>query len=226
MANSIDTDRIIPSKVQARNRLLNIDQVCEVAVEEEEKTYPIESLEEERGYFIEVNTNTLLTLKNASSIVIVNTAEAYTNVTHGLSSEWKSFTGNMLLVCATLYESKDWIRHVSVEIKVPKKVSYTVDDRVEGIESEEVKRFCEEHGLMQYLISAIDIVRKCFPTIQELFLEKEEDPESGEEWIVIDITVGGEIEEVLENYNNYITMFVSGIPWPAREKIILSYNIL
>jgi len=225
MQHSSDTNTI-PRKVQARNRLFDMDQVCKVEIEEE-ITCPIDALKEEKeeGWNLaEVDTSTFITLKNVPPRV--STAEAYINVTHGLSPEWKYFIGNNLLDWITVYESEDLTRPISVEIKFPKKISYTADVRVESIESDEVKGFCEEHDLLQYLISVIDMVREFFPTIQELSLEKEEDPESGEEWIVIDINVRGGIEEVLENYNNYITMFVSVIPCSEREKIILSYNIL
>lgn len=90
----------------------------------------------------------------------------------------------------------------------------------------EVKKFCEGHGIQRYLQSAISLAKEYFPFIQELTLEVEGDPESNEEWVTIDITVEGNIEEIIENYDNYISKFISIIPWPEREKIILSYNII
>ncbi len=92
--------------------------------------------------------------------------------------------------------------------------------------SPEVGSFCSQNGILQYVRPTISLIEKCFPTLKEYHLEIENDPESDEEWLTIDITVEGEVKEILKNYNSYITMFVSEIPWPEREKIILSYNIL
>lgn len=219
----------IPNTIPVNDRLLGIDQFCKVESGEDTRAI-IGSLREEGDAFSpfredpKKNTHVMLCLYTAPCYEI-HIADAYANVTEGLNSEMSKMMWDNLVDWATACDSDNQTRSIPFEI-APRGVFSTVDSGVNGIESEEVKIFCEEHGLLQYLQSTIDLVEECFPSIQCLFLEKEEDPESDEEWITIDITVKGDIEGILDNYDNYITMFVSEIPWPEREKIILIYNIL
>lgn len=81
-------------------------------------------------------------------------------------------------------------------------------------------------GLRQYLQTAFDIIYQSFPLIRELRLLQEQDPETDEEWLLIDITVDGEIEEVLDSYDNYVKKWISSVPSSVRKNISLSYNIL
>lgn len=90
----------------------------------------------------------------------------------------------------------------------------------------EVRRFCAKHGIEQYLSSTIELVKSCFEDIRELYLEIEEDPETGEEWLSINVTVAGTIEEVLASYEQYTSRLLSRVPWPQRSKFRLSYNIV
>ena len=54
----------------------------------------------------------------------------------------------------------------------------------------------------------------------------ENDPEIDEEWITLNVTVEGEIEEILDKYDKYTDNFVYEIPWPERDRIRFSYNII
>ncbi len=80
-------------------------------------------------------------------------------------------------------------------------------------------------GLRQYLQTAFDIIYQSFPLIRKLRLLQEQDPETDEEWLLIDITVDGEIEEILDSYDDYVKKWVSSVPSSVRENIRLSYNI-
>lgn len=62
--------------------------------------------------------------------------------------------------------------------------------------------------------------------MQELHLQPEHDPETSEEWLVLDVTIQGDEEKVLDAYGRYIDRWVSAVPWPERNKIRLSYNII
>lgn len=111
------------------------------------------------------------------------------------------------------------------EIKEPKKIESEKIDEDE-IRKPEVSEFCLKHGLRKYLSDAIKLINKCFPSIQEFHIEVEKDPETEEEWITLAVTIQGEVDEVLKDYNDYISLFVSEVPWPERDKIRLSYNIV
>jgi len=82
-----------------------------------------------------------------------------------------------------------------------------------------------QKGLRQYLQKAFDIIYQSFPLIRELRLLQEQDPETDEKWLLIDITVDGEIEEILDSYDDYVKKWVSSVPSSVRENIRLSYNI-
>jgi len=80
--------------------------------------------------------------------------------------------------------------------------------------------------LKEYLMKAISLVYKHFSNVSMVDVQKEQDPETEEEWIVIEATVDEEIEQVLDEYDNYTTEWVSVAPWPERERIRFSYNII
>jgi N-6 DNA Methylase len=82
-----------------------------------------------------------------------------------------------------------------------------------------------QKGLRQYLKKALDIIYQSFPLIRDLRLLQEQDPETDEEWLLIDITVDGGIEEILDSYDNYVKKWVFSVPSSVRENIRLSYNI-
>lgn len=86
--------------------------------------------------------------------------------------------------------------------------------------------FCSNHNIVKYLRPITSLIEESFPSLQEPYLEIEEDPESDREWLTFSISIKGEIKEVLGYYNNYVTQLVSKIPWPEREKFRLSYNII
>lgn len=90
----------------------------------------------------------------------------------------------------------------------------------------EIIEFCSRERITSYLPTAVNSVEKNFPTMSELKIEAEQDPETEEEWLVLNVTVRGEVDEVLNNYDKYINYWVSTIPWPERQKIRLLYNII
>ena len=92
--------------------------------------------------------------------------------------------------------------------------------------SPEVERFCAAQGLLSHISVALDLVRRCFPCDHEPTLQTEQDPETGEEWVAIDIRVRAETTDFLERYDRYTDEFVARIPWPRRDKIRLSYQLL
>lgn len=86
--------------------------------------------------------------------------------------------------------------------------------------------FCIRHDLSFYLSMAIGLMRDSFPSLKRFSLQLELDPDTSEEWILIDFDVKGEIEEILEEYDRYTDRWVKAAPWPQRDKIRTSFNIL
>jgi hypothetical protein len=92
--------------------------------------------------------------------------------------------------------------------------------------SPEILQFCSRQRILGYVPTAINLLGRSFPSISELKIDLEKDPETGEEWLVLNVTIQGEVDEVLNNYDNYTIHWVSLVPWPERHKIRLSYNII
>ena len=92
--------------------------------------------------------------------------------------------------------------------------------------SPEARGFCVQEGILQYAEVAIGLVQHHFESIQNLALQLQEDPETGEKWAAVDVTIRGELDEILDAYDRYTGQWVASAPWPERDKIRLSYNIV
>lgn len=87
--------------------------------------------------------------------------------------------------------------------------------------------FCFQQQILRHLPIALDIIEESFSTpINEVKAEPERDSETGEEWLEFKIRIKGEIEEVLSKYDKYTERLVSLVPWSARYKMRLSYNVI
>jgi len=92
--------------------------------------------------------------------------------------------------------------------------------------SPEVIAFCFRLGILHYLPDVIDLIKKSFTSLIELTVEREEDPEIDDEWLVFNIFVKETVDQILADYDGYTSRFISLIPWPDSNKIRLSYNIV
>jgi len=61
---------------------------------------------------------------------------------------------------------------------------------------------------------------------KEIAFDLEVDPETGEDWLVVNLTVQGNRQDVLAAYRNYSCQWVRWVPWPERNLICVSYNIV
>jgi len=86
--------------------------------------------------------------------------------------------------------------------------------------------FCEKEGILQYVSDTIRIIRQSFKRIEDIGLDVEEDPESTEKWLLVSIMVRGTVQEILEEYDHYTENLISDVPFPERDKIRLSFNII
>jgi hypothetical protein len=86
--------------------------------------------------------------------------------------------------------------------------------------------YCLRHGFRQYLLIAIDLMRQCFSRVEDTHLRLEQDPETAEEWLVLDVTLQEDVEEVLANCDAYTDRWIAQVPWPERDQIRLVYNVI
>ena len=89
----------------------------------------------------------------------------------------------------------------------------------------QVSEFCSQKGISEYLETTLKIIKENFPPVRGLHLLKEQDPEVEEQWLLIDITVDGSIDNILEGYDHYIDQWVKSVPEPVRKNIRLSYSV-
>jgi len=92
--------------------------------------------------------------------------------------------------------------------------------------SEKLSDFCTFHGLAAHLRGAIGLLKSSFPSVERLNLQLERDPETGDEWILIEFDVSGDVDEVLQKYDHYTDLLVKSVPWPERDRIRIAYNII
>jgi len=116
------------------------------------------------------------------------------------------------------FEFTGYDSHLATSKQIPKK-------QLEAQLNQNIADISIKKGLRQYLQTAFNIIYQRFPSIRDLRLLQEQDPETDEEWLLIDITVDGEIEEILDGYDGYVKKWVSSVPSSVRENIRLSYNI-
>lgn len=72
---------------------------------------------------------------------------------------------------------------------------------------------------------ALEIIYESFPPVRQWSLLLEQDPETDEKWLLIDIAVEGTANEILDAYDKYIDRWVLEAPDYIREIIKLSFRI-
>ena len=98
---------------------------------------------------------------------------------------------------------------------------------LEGSEApEEVLVFCQRHGLLSYLLRAVQLIEESFDIAGPLRLEMVRDPEAAEEWVALRFTVRGETEDVLDRYDAYTDRWVDQVPWPENAMIRLCFDVV
>ena len=86
--------------------------------------------------------------------------------------------------------------------------------------SRDVIGFCAREGLMGYLSLAADFVVDCFgASIQGIAVNVENDPESGDEWLSLELTLSGDSQGLLARYDSYVSRWVASVPPAEQGKI-------
>lgn len=92
--------------------------------------------------------------------------------------------------------------------------------------SEQVIDFCHQHQVSNWLQLALRQVHQSFTPLIRIHVEVEHDRESDEEWLDIIAEVHAEPDAVLAMYAVYTKAMLKVVPWPARDKIRLIYDIV
>jgi hypothetical protein len=138
-----------------------------------------------------------------------------------LAPKWSESMGEYFAVCATESASSLGLLNPHENQLIYRAISSEEPPLSRGLSD-----FCGRHELSTHLHVAIGLLRTSFPSVDRFNLQIERDPETGDEWILINFDVTGEIEDVLLWYDRYTELFVKSVPWPERDKIRMAYNIL
>jgi hypothetical protein len=138
-----------------------------------------------------------------------------------VAPEWSESVGEYLVVCAA--ESTSSMGFLNQH---DNRLIYSAISPKEPPLSKELSDFCVRYELSTHLRVAIGLLKTSFPSVERLNLQLERDPETGDEWILINFDVTGEVEDVLSRYDHYTELFVKSVPWPDRDKIRIAYNIM
>ena len=125
-----------------------------------------------------------------------------------LEKPWKEIQQTYLKILSELREIP--ATHLKRLSQIPSKVLY----------------FCYQKRILRHVPVALEIIENSFSRITELQMDLEEDLETGEEWFELKLSIKGEVDEVLEEYDKYTDLLVSSIPSSARYYMRLSYNIV
>ena len=88
-----------------------------------------------------------------------------------------------------------------------------------------VQLFCLEQNLLGHLQTALRLAKECFQPIS-LRTRAEQDPDSGERWLVVAITVRKGTVPIREAYRRYTIQWAALVPYPALHQIRISYDLV
>ena len=89
----------------------------------------------------------------------------------------------------------------------------------------EVARFCRDYNVQPALRSACRLAKDCFPSATITGIHRQEDPETGQEWVQVRLTTSATIEEAGKAYNRYTSKWVGATDSYARKLIRLSFKL-
>ena len=85
--------------------------------------------------------------------------------------------------------------------------------------------FCARNDLLSYLEDAVRIASDSFHRLQDLKVVVEADPETGDEYAVIDVVVMGSLDSAMEQYRRYTEQWVRQAPACQQHLIRLVFDV-
>ena len=100
------------------------------------------------------------------------------------------------------------------------------DRKIEINHTNEAILFCAEHTLIKYLGLAEKLIKEHFTTVRKISFSVEYDPEISDQWVIADIEVYGEIDQVIAWEDEFVKEWVVTVSYPERNMIRLSCDII
>jgi hypothetical protein len=220
----------IPDTIPPATAWLSTSTALKIQKEKEETdplTYPMGR--------IEANTSVLICPPEEvpEELRRINIAEAYTaaivyiTAIQDLSIDFKRFIGNNVLDWAIAYNSDDLTRSILANIEIPTETSRILDDRVDIIEPDKVRRFCEEHGLEEAFNTYIDEISRVFQKANRITISLASDPEIEErKKIKLAISIKSDIETVSNLDEELFKTIDANIPDRDSDYFVEVYDLI
>jgi hypothetical protein len=92
--------------------------------------------------------------------------------------------------------------------------------------SDEVREFCERHALFGHLAKPLELAREHFTIVGEPVVVFEQDPDNGEEYLVIEIQILGTVSECVEAEWRFVRAWTQFAKLPEVRLIRLATDII
>jgi hypothetical protein len=81
-------------------------------------------------------------------------------------------------------------------------------------------------AIVPLLPKALNLIEQCFPGTQRIRGTMASDPEVGDEWLELQLTLGGEVTELADAWDEFTRQWVAVVPSPDHHLIRPSFDIL
>ena len=90
---------------------------------------------------------------------------------------------------------------------------------------QDVQEFCTSHGLAGDLQTSVTLAREVFAPSSRVVVTLEGDPETGEEYIVVQVDVTMAVDEALRRNRGYTSRWIQAASEKGRENIRFLFSI-
>jgi hypothetical protein len=90
---------------------------------------------------------------------------------------------------------------------------------------DDVMAFCLEHKLTDKLALVVDLMNQAFPDAQRVTVGLEQDPESDDRYVMVDVVVHGPAKEVHRRHHDCALQIMNVLPWPQWPLIRTIYTL-
>lgn len=139
-----------------------------------------------------------------------------------IDREWRTISGSIEEWIENRKEPLINLRNLIDTLKT----QLSKDRRIEIDYTNEAILFCAERTLIKYLGLAEKLIKENFPTVRKISFSIEDDPEIFDNWVVADIEVYGGIDQVIAWESEFVKEWVVTVPYPERNMIRLSCDII
>ena len=87
------------------------------------------------------------------------------------------------------------------------------------------QQFCEHHDLEDTIRRASDLIKASFHSASDLKLYKENDPDTGESWLVNTFCVQGDLDQILEEDEIFIRKWIAIEPKDKEGLVTILFDI-